>query len=186
MPRGDGRDRLPRAVVLVQQRARLLRAAHAGGEERLVLAAQHQGARRRIELRVLDVPPARDAVDVLAFVRTIARRGRLLELALALGELLLTLHAPTLDQRARSCTNHRFAQTLTPPAPLSRRPVGRGGARRRSSSGPPSSEEGTRALGPPSGEGPGVRVSLTSAAAPHPARCGTRTPCSSATRRAVS
>ena len=102
MPRGHGLDRLPRAIVLVEQPPRLLRAARARGEERLVLAAQHDGAHRRIELRVIDVPPARDAVDVVSRRRTIRRRGPLLELALAPRELLLALHASTLTQNPPS------------------------------------------------------------------------------------
>src|SRR5205823_2353436 len=74
----------------VQAILRLGDALHARGEGRAVAAPHARRERgRRQELGRVDVPAARDAVDVLAAHRL---RFRILRLALALRELLLALH----------------------------------------------------------------------------------------------
>jgi len=90
MPGGGLLNRLPRPVMLRDQRPRQHVAIHAGGEARLVLANQLLGGGRiGRELLGVKVPTAGDAVNVSLLLT--ARAGRQI-FAFAFGEALLSLH----------------------------------------------------------------------------------------------
>ena len=82
-------NRFAGAVVLGDQTAREDFAIHTGGEARLVLADHLLGGRRRGgELFRIEVPTARDAVNV----RVLVGRARCGFFAFAFGDALFSLH----------------------------------------------------------------------------------------------